>query len=68
MADYYSTLGRAKDASEGDIKKAYRKKAQEHHPDKNPGDKTAGEKFREINDAYEVLSDPESRTKYDSFR
>lgn len=67
MADYYSTLGVSKDASDGDIKKAYRKKAQEHHPDKNPGDKTSEQKFKEVQEAYEVLSDQQKRAGYDRY-
>ncbi|MGB9673281.1 MAG: DnaJ C-terminal domain-containing protein [Anaerolineales bacterium] len=65
--DYYQILGVNKDASEADIKKAYRKLARKYHPDVNPGDKSAEEKFKEINEAYEVLSDPEKRQKYDRF-
>src|SRR5215469_6599033 len=63
--DYYETLDVPKTATEEDIKKAYRKLARKHHPDVNPGDKAAEEKFKEINEAYEVLSDPEKRKKYD---
>lgn len=65
--DYYSILGVAKTASQEDIKKAFRKLARKHHPDVNPGDKTAGDKFKEFSEAYEVLSDPEKRQKYDQF-
>ncbi|MCA9960674.1 MAG: DnaJ C-terminal domain-containing protein [Chloroflexota bacterium] len=65
--DYYRTLGVAKNADEKEIKKAYRKLARTYHPDKNPGDKSAEEKFKEINEAYEVLSDAEKRQKYDQF-
>jgi len=64
--DYYKTLGVDKSASQGDIKKAYRKLAVKYHPDKNPGDKKAEEKFKEITEANEVLSDPEKRRKYDT--
>lgn len=63
--DYYKILGVSKDASQKDIKKAYRKLASKYHPDKNSGDKAAEEKFKEINEANEVLSDPEKRKKYD---
>jgi len=63
--DYYAVLGVDKKASQEEIKRAYRKLAQKYHPDKNPGDKKAEEKFKEINEAYEVLSDPEKRKKYD---
>src|SRR5262245_45158897 len=63
--DYYSTLGVAKTATAKEIKQAYRKLARKHHPDVNPGDKVAEAKFKEINEAYEVLGDPEKRTKYD---
>lgn len=64
--DYYKTLGVKKDASADEIKKAYRKLAVKYHPDKNPGDKVAEEKFKEANEANEVLSDPEKRKKYDN--
>jgi DnaJ-class molecular chaperone len=63
--DYYATLGVAKTASEKEIKQAYRKLARKHHPDVNPGDKSAESKFKEINEAYEVLGDSEKRKKYD---
>ncbi|MDL2306320.1 molecular chaperone DnaJ, partial [Bacteroides sp. OttesenSCG-928-D19] len=65
--DYYEVLEVAKDASADEIKKAYRKKAIQYHPDKNPGDKTAEEKFKEAAEAYEVLSNPDKRSRYDQF-
>lgn len=63
--DYYKILGVGKNASEAEIKSAYRKLAKQHHPDKNPGDKKAEEKFKEINEAYEVLGDSSKRARYD---
>src|SRR5687767_11937142 len=63
--DYYATLGVAKTASEKEIKQAFRKLARKHHPDVNPGDKSAEAKFKELNEAYEVLGDPAKRRKYD---
>ncbi len=65
--DYYEILGVGRDASEADIKKAYRKLARQYHPDINPGNKEAEVKFKEINEAYEVLSDKDKRTKYDAY-
>ena len=65
--DYYEVLGVSKGASEEEIKKAYKKLARKYHPDMNPGDKEAEEKFKEINEANEVLSNPDKRQKYDQF-
>ncbi len=65
--DYYEVLGIQKDASEDEIKKAYKKLARKYHPDMNPGDKEAEEKFKEVNEANEVLSAPEKKARYDQF-
>ncbi|MCC6287529.1 MAG: J domain-containing protein [Chitinophagaceae bacterium] len=65
--DYYKVLGLDKNASQDDVKKAYRKLARKHHPDLNPNDKEANKKFQQINEANEVLSDPEKRKKYDQY-
>src|ERR1051325_5034221 len=65
--DYYKILGVDKNATPEDIKKAYRKLARKHHPDLNPNDKEAHRKFQELNEANEVLSDPEKRKKYDQY-
>ena len=66
--DFYAVLGVSKDASEADIKKAYRKLARTHHPDQNPGDAAAEKRFKEISEAYDVLSDPKDRQEYDALR
>lgn len=65
--DYYEVLGVSKDASESDLKRAYRKLAKQYHPDLHPGDKAAEEKFKEINEAYAVLSDSTKRSQYDQY-
>jgi molecular chaperone DnaJ len=65
--DYYEVLGIKKGATEAEIKKAFRKKAMEYHPDKNPGDKAAEDNFKAANEAYSILSDPDKKGKYDRF-
>ena len=65
--DYYEILGIPRTANDQQIKSAYRKLALQHHPDRNPGDKTAEERFKEAAEAYAILSDPEKRTRYDRF-
>ncbi len=67
MKDPYSTLGISRDASPDDVKKAYRKMSKEWHPDKHKGDKSAEEKFKEINEAYEILNNPDRKQRYDRF-
>src|ERR1700712_1183417 len=66
--DFYSVLGVSKETSESDLKKKYRKLARQYHPDSNAGDAKAEAKFKEISEAYSVLSDPEQRTEYDQVR
>ena len=66
-SDYYDLLNITKNASDADIKKSYRKLAMKYHPDRNPGDKSAESKFKEIKEAYEILSDAEKRAAYDRF-
>ena len=65
--DYYEVLGLEKGASDDEIKRAFRKLAIKYHPDKNQGNKEAEQKFKEINEAYQVLSDPEKKAQYDQF-
>jgi len=65
--DYYEILGVKRDASEEEIKRAYRHLAREHHPDRNPGDKQAESRFKEVQEAYDVLGDKNKRTQYDQF-
>ena len=65
--DYYEILGLSRDAGDDDVKKAYRKLAMQYHPDRNPGDKEAEERFKEASEAYEILKDPQKRQRYDAY-
>src|SRR5436309_9996530 len=65
--DYYEVLGLKRDASDEEIKRAYRQLAREHHPDRNPGDKQAESRFKEVQEAYDILSNKEKRSQYDQF-
>src|SRR5690349_16478744 len=65
--DYYATLGVAREAGADDIKKSYRKLAMQYHPDRNPGDKQAEARFKDVNEAYEILKDDQKRAAYDRF-
>ena len=65
--DYYEILGLSKSASDSEIKSSYRKLAMKYHPDRNPGDKKAEEKFKEISESYEILKDPQKKAAYDQF-
>src|ERR687885_372384 len=65
--DYYSLLGVSRDAGPDELKKAYRKLAMQYHPDRNPGDKSAEQKFKDINEAYDVLKDDQKRAAYDRY-
>ena len=65
--DYYELLGVHRNATDAELKRAYRRLAHQYHPDKNPGNKASEDKFKEINEAYEVLSDPQKRAYYDQY-
>src|SRR3984957_3022777 len=67
QSDYYQSLGVERGASEDDIRKAYRKLARKHHPDLNPGDKASEDRFKKVQEAYDVLSDPKKKQMYDQF-
>src|ERR1700732_7632 len=66
-ADYYKTLGVSREADADEIRKAYRKLARKYHPDLNPGDKAAEERFKEVQEAYDILSEPKKRQMYDQY-
>jgi molecular chaperone DnaJ len=65
--DYYEVLGVGRDASEAELKKAYRRVAMKHHPDRNPDNKESEDLFKEANEAFEILSDPEKKARYDQY-
>ena len=67
QTDYYQTLGVSRDAGEDDIRKAYRKLARKHHPDLNPGDKAAEDRFKKVQEAYDILSDSKKKQMYDQY-
>ena len=67
VRDYYEVLGVPRNASEKEIRQAYRRQARKHHPDVNPGDKAAGQRFKQIQEAYDVLNDKEKRQQYDRY-
>src|SRR5712671_3810999 len=67
MADYYQTLGVAREADVEEIRKAYRRLARKHHPDLNPGDKAAEDRFKKVQEAYDILSDPKKKQMYDQY-
>src|SRR5437762_11462146 len=67
MADYYQTLGVAREADVEEIRKAYRRLARKHHPDLNPGDKASEDRFKKVQEAYDILSDPKKKQMYDQY-